>query len=393
MKEIQIPQTVHDWFMSRYPLFDTQVSVSNPSADEKIIEDFYVRYSIRKRAMDYKRYGYAAADLVANMFANACGAFELGFVGTLTNSGMSAVDVVLRAMQLRPGDCVLTGKTLYSETAKLFQEWNRIGVILDRADTVSNNHLSFGAQLSPFRLAFFETLGSGPALPVLPTVDLLKKLWDKDITLVLDNTLPGGTLDVFRIYAKLLEELHQPRMRLVYLESLSKYYRVMGPDDVTAGIILSCPGFIDQCNDVVSRSGQYLPYSSLAKLPFELYEVGRRNACAASEAALKIADFLKTSPLVREVSYPTHYKGGAGAVIYFRAGGNDPFWIANAMYKVFGLPRRSYGHPLTTWLPFGTTVEPTEPELIRLSAGYHEDAGKVIAMLEEVFEKSSSTTF
>lgn len=379
-------QSVLDWLQRNYPDYCNRVTVNSEEKEpEREMIKAYGAFSIEMPPYSYKRYGYGLSHLVAQTFAHWTGALELGFSARLTNCGMAAISTVLAAILSQQENLmactrsVYTNKILYPETRKLFRSyWGNSSYLAEIGDLIGYTFFR-----SPF-LIFSEPVGNGSGMPVTDVDGLFRRAWKEDAVLVLDNTLlTCCLLNPFEIYAKLQRELGDPKMQLIYVESLSKHYRVNGQNLVTAGIIVAPNDFIKKVDEVIMRNGAYLQFPCLEKLPFDLFAACDNIMPQLCKNAEAVAAFLKKHSKVKEVFYPD-LPNGAGGVLYFIIEDSEADEAIRLLENEFGVYMGSFGHPHTSWIPFGKLVEGNPKGLIRLAVGCEEEPQKIVDRLKKV---------
>jgi len=372
---------VQEWLDEHYPKYNAAVTASQ--ADKRLeqeIIDSHPYLKVPQPGFSYKRYGYGLSNLVAQKFAYKIGAQYLGFSGRLTNCGMSAIGAVLDALDLDASDKVMIGKVMYSETPKMLKK-KGLQIIEVDCSYLEDVQKEF-IKNSP-KVVMFESVGNGPGMPVFHFCEALKFFWDKDVVFILDNTLLSAVLDnPFFWYEPALKHWwNKPRMKFVYIESLSKFYKTGDEDKVTAGIIVAPEELIKEIDEVIPY-GYYLQYPCLANLPWDLLAVAIKILPEVSETALQIYDFLSEHDNVLSVDYCKRPKGGGG-VLYFVINTNDAEEAKERMQRGFGSWKGSFGHPKTTYIPFGYFLDKESPGLVRLAIGYKDSYKNIVAKLKE----------
>lgn len=370
-------KSVAQWLEENYPDYDRSLTVSSDKREpEKEMIEAYGAFSIKMPPYSYKRYGYALSHLVAQHFAHSIGALELGFSARLTNCGMAAISTILDIINKH--GMVLASKVLYPETRHLLANCYKgkdcyVGAT-DLVDCLACNTT----------LVFLESVGNGLGMPIYDLESVFRRIWKDEVTVVLDNTLlTCCLLNPFEIYAKIQKELGSPKMQLIYVESLSKYYRTSDNDLITAGIIVGPNDFIKKVDEVIMRNGAYLQLSCLEKLPFDLFAACSNimpQLCKNAEAA---AEFLRKHSKVKEVFYPD-LPNGAGGVLYFIIEDSKIDEVIPLLENEFGAYMGSFGHSHTTWVPFGKLVKGNPKGLIRLAVGCEEKPQEIVRRLENV---------
>jgi cystathionine beta-lyase/cystathionine gamma-synthase len=371
-------KTVGEWLKDNYPDYCGMVTVNSEEKEpEREMVKAYGAFNVEMPPHSYKRYSYALSHIVAQNFAHSVGALGLNFSARLTNCGMAAISTILAVVFSQRRNCmVFANKVLYPETRKLLRSYREKATIVESDDLL--NCLFFARPL-----IFSEPVGNGSGMPVTDVDGLFRKTWKEDAVVVLDNTLlTCRLLNPFWIYTSLKKELGDPKMQFIYVESLSKHYRVGDKDLVTAGIIVAPNDFIKEVDKTIMRNGAYLQFPCLEKLPFGLFTACNNIMTKLSDNAKNAAEFLRKHPKVKEVSYPD-LKNGAGGILYFIVEDEEVENVLPRMAETFGFYKGSFGHPHTSWVPFGKLVDGNPKGLIRLAVGYQEEPQEIVHRLKE----------
>ncbi len=376
--------SVGDWLRGNNVPFSGNVTSTRAElqATETALLERFPEFPFALDRPPYKRYGYIMNDLVATRYAASMQALDLGFRARLTNSGMAAIDTAVRvavgriAKKTPDGARIVHASELYPETPKLLEEYATMtnGACLK----FSGGELWADEPRSDGDLFFMETVGNHPRMPVQNLEQMLRRFWNYNGTVILDNTIPSYLrLNPFTIYGQLRETLGDPKMSMVVIESLTKYYRPRPESQITAGIIVAPESFIDECDAVIARTGAYLPFGCLEKLPWGAAEALKMTVAPSSLAASKVAGWLEQAIDIEWVSYPRQhdFPAGAGSMLYFVPKES----ITAGMVKSFGACMGSFGHAKTTWMPWGQLVPGDYPEsTIRLSCGWGDSSTSII---------------
>ena len=367
-------QSVAEWLEENYPTYVGNVTVdpAGKETERRIVKD-HSELKVEVPHYSYKRYGYGLCNVVAQKFASAISALNLGFSARLTNCGMAAISTVLSAMGKRN---MFIGQVLYPETECFFADFF--------ADSTVRH--GKGSDLPTYSDAslFLEPVGNGLGMPVFDLESVFRNVWENEIAVILDNTLlTCSLLNPFEVYAKIQKEKGDPKMQLIYVESLSKHYRAGVNDVVTAGIIVGPDNFISKVDNVIMRNGTYLQFPCLRELPFDLFSACCKIMPQLCENAKAAADFLRKHPKVKEVSYPD-LPNGAGGVLYFVVDDRNTKEVISGMEATFNAYMGSFGHAHTTWIPFGKFLQDVPKGLIRLAVGFETKPQDLISALRSV---------
>lgn len=370
-------QSVLDWLQKNYPDYCNRVTVNSEEKEpEREMIKAYGAFGIEMPPYSYKRYGYGLSHLVAQTFAHWTGALELGFSARLTNCGMAAISTILDTISKH--GMVLASEVLYPETRHLLANcYKGKDCYVGATDLV--NCLTCNTTL-----VFLESVGNGLGMPIYDVESVFKRIWKDEVTVVLDNTLlTCCLLNPFEIYAKIQKELGNPKMQFIYIESLSKHYRTTHHDLITAGIIIASNNFIKKVDEVIMRNGAYLQFPCLEKLPFDLFAACKKIMPQLCKNAKAVAGFLREHPKVKGVFYPD-LPNGAGGLLYFVVEESRVDEVIPLFESEFGAYMGSFGHPDTSWVPFGKLVKDNPKGLIRLAVGYREEPQDIVDRLKKV---------
>jgi cystathionine beta-lyase/cystathionine gamma-synthase len=232
----------------------------------------------------YARDGHPNARHLAAELA----ALEKAPWGVVCASGMAAVSSILLAT-VKQGDRVVASNRLYGKTAQLLaQEFSQYGVQTTFVD--ANDLEQVRAALEkPARMLFVETM-SNPLVRVVDLEALGKLARERDCLLVVDNTFATPVL------CRPME-----LGAAAVIESLTKM--IGGHSDVTLGFVCGRADLQEAVVPVVSTWG-------LASNPFDCWLAARGLTTlplrmrAASENALRLAEWLAQQAGVKRVVYP-----------------------------------------------------------------------------------------
>jgi cystathionine beta-lyase/cystathionine gamma-synthase len=376
-------QSVKEWLLENYPDYCGEVTVDldRKQVEEKMAAD-HPDLNVHVPRYTYKRYGYGLSRLVANKFTQRIGALEHGFQGRLTNSGMSAISVVNEALrgQCRAGSIVV-GRVMYGETPQVFETNDTTVRYVDLSD---DSELQNQIENQNAKAIIVETVGNGGQMPVCDFNKLLSYCWMKDIVLVLDNTLLSASIyNPFDHLASVKTFFGEPTCQLVYLESLSKFYRADDYDEATGGIIVAPEEFIARCDNSL-KWGHYMPFNSLREFPFDLYGAANELLMRVDQITKSVHKFLQTHSGVSSVVCNNHKHVPGGAIIFFEIDKTEN--LLDRLKAGLGPIKGSFGHPETTYLPFGAFMEDMPDGLVRLAIGYNETPEQIIEKLKVVLE-------
>jgi len=282
--------------------------------------------------------------------------------------------VLLNDRKVLPGAQVVLAKEVYPRVPNVYQ---RLGFKVVRVDSSDLRAISLAKGHAP-KIIHLETIGNGFDLPVLDVEGLLSVCWRTEVTIIIDNTL--ATLELvnpFQTLNRLKQELGEPNFNLVYVESLSKYYRIDGCDSFTAGVVIAEDLLMDQVDQVMGDTGSYIPPASLQLMPASPQLAANEMIQELSSKAKMLVDWLRQQDWVKVIHYP---RQPAGGVLFFQL--EDSAKIRDFCDKL-DLPKASsFGHDMATVFPYGLFFPEDLPGVIRLSLGVKEDTDSVIHKLD-----------
>ncbi|OGH71090.1 MAG: hypothetical protein A3C90_00520 [Candidatus Magasanikbacteria bacterium RIFCSPHIGHO2_02_FULL_51_14] len=382
--------SVAEWLENNGGKVDLNVS-PNPAdrEDERLMAKVF---GVELPKIPYARYGTTVSLVGAEWFCRSVGAEELGFAARLTGSGMSAIQLALRAAGW---GTIIAGKVLYGLTPEELNDLSATyGVPVHYVDSGNlEDIMSAVAAVEGKKTLFFETIGNGVPMPVLDLRGLLKEIWTReDVTLILDNTF--ATCALFNPFspanclARLTAELGNPACTFVYLESLSKYYRAdVTRDPATGGVIMAPQKFMTERVDPRLMRGHVIATPALLTFPADLYGACKRVMLRLSTNAEAVAQFLSAHRRVgrENVWYPIEdnrglFRDGMGGVLYFNVPGEER-GVGARLFESHIPFRASFGHAESTHVDFGAFGK-DPPGLIRLAVGVNETPEEVVENLE-----------
>ncbi len=391
-KEVWKLYSVREWVKNwSAPQLDLALSPRDRTVERMMAE----RMGVEFPQIGYTRYRSILADVVAHEFARRVGALDIGFEARLTNSGMAAVEAVVEAAEIQPGDNIARGEVLYSMTPQVLERRRGLTggrLTLDVLPADAGNFFDAAKkdyQRYSRRMFFFETIGNGRPMPVFEFDGVLRDVWRWENTwLVLDNTFLTCVLfNPFAVYARVREEFGEdPRVKFVYVESLSKHYRAHGGfDHAPGGIVIGPKDFIAKCDEALQFGG-VMTTPTLLDFPYDLYDAAAAVMPQLSRNAAAAAEFLRGHSQTKEVWYPDlaerlSQASGAGGVLFFEAKVEQPGFGERVLAEVIP-PRASFGHDDTTHVDFGSLDPKFPPGLIRLAVGARETPQEVVSKLE-----------
>ncbi|WP_417593662.1 methionine gamma-lyase [Parasphingorhabdus sp.] len=234
----------------------------------------------------YSRISNPTTDLLEKRIA----ILENGEAGLATASGMGAITSTLWTF-LRPGDEVITDKTLYGCTFAFMRHGlARFGITITHVDLTDPEQLS-QAISSKTRIVFFET----PANPNMRLVDIA--------TISAIAKQAGARTVVDNTYATPVITRPLERGADIIVHSATKY--LGGHGDVVAGLVVGSAhdiseirlvGMKDMTGAVMAPFNAMLVMRGLKTLKIRM----RQHV----ESAQEVAEFLHRHPAVAEVFYP-----------------------------------------------------------------------------------------
>lgn len=267
------------------------------------------------RGYDYTRAGNPTRDALENSIAS----LEEGKWGLAFSSGMAAISHC--CYLLKAGDHLLVGDDVYGGTYRFFKEiLSNYAVEVEFVD--STNAEDFLSHIKKnTRMIWLET-PSNPLLKITDISKIVDKAKNTDIITVVDNTF--------------MTPYFQKPLKMgvdIVVHSATKY--LGGHSDVLGGLIVtSSEKYYERLKYIQKSAGGILdPFScwlilrGIKTLPIRM-EKHQQNA-------IKLAEFLKTQPVVKKIYYPANpeHPGyeigkrqmqGFGGMISFEINGGAP---------------------------------------------------------------------
>lgn len=293
----------------------------------------------------------------------------------LVNSGMSAIDVALRSVGLRPGSTVLAHHRAYFETDQyLLHVLAETGVRVRRADLTDRHAVRRALADSPDAV-LVEPVLNGPSCDV----PILEPLLAAGVPIVVDNSVLGHALS-----GALLSPHGQ---RVLVAESGSKYLC----RQASSGMLYGWGDLITAARLTARRTGQQLQGRALHRLRTgEIWQCAARLALHASRAGvfrgvltdqapwLRVSD-ATTGAADRDDLLARHIRGGARGCLSFVSCPVDEHeaeqvhrtvvqrWCASHGARV----RAGFGWTATTGRAYGADALNTDAgrSFIRVSVG------------------------
>lgn len=371
-------QTVEEYFAIHYPNYDWQIAPRHSSARD-MLEAFR---GVRQREV-YKRYRYFAQRWYANQFMSDFKILAPGFRAQIGGSGMAVINTVIQAAKLSSKSMVVLGKEVYRQVPVAYSLLESFGVKVIRVNSEDLKEID-EAVTQEVAIVHLETIGNGYRLPILDVEGLMRKLWQDEITVIIDGTFTTLELvNPFSIYAGLLKELGKPCLTFVYVESMTKYYRVDEHDSVSGGVVIGRDSFMDEVDKVMAAIGSYQPPACLKLMPANPHQAASRVIHILSRTANKVASWLKQQSWVKEVSYPLDRP--AGGVLFFKLVTDDKTTLGRFCDEAIA-KAGSYGHAEATIVPMGVFFD-GRPGEIRLAVGFDEEPKVTIDKLQAGAQK------
>ncbi len=344
------------------------------------------------KGYDYSRSGNPTREALENIIAT----LEEGSTGAAFASGLAAIDAVLKL--LKQGDEILAVDDIYGGAFRLFTHiYQKFGISVNYVDTTRTENV-FNAITPKTKLIWIET-PTNPTLKISDIQAIAAIAKASGCLLCVDNTFASPAL--------------QQPLTLgadIVIHSATKY--LGGHSDLIAGIVVAKTEELgEKIKFVQNASGAILsPFDSFLVIRgIETLQLRVKQHC---DNAQLVAVFLQSHPDVNEVYYPglkTHFNHhiaarqskGFGGVVSFTLK-DDTEEAATAFVtstRYFKLAESLGGVKSLLCHPAQMTHKSVPAEkrkcagvadsLIRLSIGL-EDAGDLIADLEQAFEKTKA---
>ncbi len=344
------------------------------------------------KGFDYARTGNPTRAALEEIIAR----LENGITGVAFGSGLAAIDAVLKL--LKAGDEILAVDDIYGGAFRLFRHiYEKFGISVNYVDTTNAENV-FNAITPQTKLIWIET-PTNPTLKISDIEAIGKIAKASSCLLCVDNTFASPVL--------------QQPLSLgadIVVHSATKY--LGGHSDLIAGLVVTKDKELGQkIKFIQNASGAILsPFDSwLVIRGIETLPLRIKQHCENAQA---VAEYLETSPFVKRVfypglkSHPNHTvaakqgKGFGGIVSFILQDDTENaatrFVTSTRYFKLaesLGGVKSLLCHP-------AQMTHKSIPEqkrraagvadsLIRLSVGL-EDAGDLIADLEQAFEKTGA---
>ncbi len=128
----------------------------------------FAKYAKGENVDIYARSGYPELRKREKEFADMIGVPDTA----LMNAGMAAMVTAVEAENLRPGDVVLCGKDVYSQTKKMYESLEKRGIVVERLDSGDMDSIAQLVQEKNPRLIILEDIANAKEMQVCD----LKKL-------------------------------------------------------------------------------------------------------------------------------------------------------------------------------------------------------------------------
>lgn len=338
-------------------------------------EEMRALFANEKEGHVYSRYANPNTDELINKMAILEGAEN----GWATASGMAAIFTTFMTF-LGSGDHVLSSRSVFGSTHQLlnniFPKW---GITYDYADLDKPEQWEQGIRANT-KMIFVET-PSNPGIDIIDLEWLAKLAKKNNIMLVVDNCFATPYL--------------QQPIKLgadISIHSATKF--IDGQGRTLGGIILGSHQLIKEIEGFARHSGPAMaPFNAwLLSKSLETLAVRMDRHC---DNALKVAEFLEASPVVKRVMYPflpshpqyeiakKQMKQGGGIVTFVIEGGAaaaSAFMDKLKMFSIsanLGDTRSIATHPATS-----THSKLTEAQ--RLEVGIEQGTVRLSIGLEHV---------
>jgi hypothetical protein len=374
-------QSVAEWLrVNDFPVTGLTLSSAGRQAEARAVEKL-TGGIVELPPTGYRAYDYGLSRAVAHNLAACQGALAAGFTARLTGSGMQAIQLALAASGIADGQTLFHGDVLYPETPKFFDDLGRYGIRIQSIRSGDMGH--WPLDVHDGKVIFLETVGNGPTMPIISPHEIFASLWDDPITIILDNTLPSGVnWPVFENYLDVwgaMGKRKTQKMRLIVVESLSKFYRCTPEDTSTGGVIFVPNDMVAETDALMARMRTYMPLPVLLQFPVDLYDAALDLHRRLQPVYLFVGGYLATKLGAAEIR-----AAGCG-VLFFPVPQCLTVEETMAVMERAVIPQRSsFGHPETTYIPWGR-VDPSMPNVVRLSVGWQDDMEEVVGRLSRLF--------
>ena len=118
----------------------------------------------------YARYMYPELEQREKEFAEMIGVPDTA----IFNSGMAAIATTIEAEDLKPGDVILAGRDVYSETKKIYDSLEKNGVKIVKIDSGNMEEIEGKIKSEKPRLIILETVANDAGNPQMQVCDIKK---------------------------------------------------------------------------------------------------------------------------------------------------------------------------------------------------------------------------
>lgn len=370
---------VRDYIQERYPGMDLSVAPLNRDSEFCLINSS-PHLNIPTIPQSYRRYGYGLLSYCAKKFIHdwfsdhgTPNGFE-GIQAKLTNSGMSAIDLVMHVLTLGGRKRIILPSNSYFVSEELISSYmSRLfdDIITFEAGKEKLEKLVDGCMEDA--ILYLEIFANSPNMSFWDEVSI-RKVSDKVAHVVMDGTLLG----ISRVAPKILNQRN-----IIYIESLSKNYHECESSQITSGVVVY-PDYLEQAFQTrFFCSGGYLQLNDLLEMPFELYEVGKRRIMSIANHAKNFYGGAKRICEEKGISLSKVADPNNMPVVLFIDFQNKP--RLKSFLRESGLETRgSFGHDSTYVLPIGLLWDTSPPGLARITFGSNDDNTKILKALNRI---------
>lgn len=333
--------------------------------------------NIPSAPQSYRRYGYGLLNYTAKKFLyewltdyNEQTIFK-NLQAKITNSGMGAIDLVLKLVALCYNKKrLLVAKDMYFATQELLQSYE--GTLIEKIDWFESKEEleNLKKTVGEDTILFVESISN--------SFDLIE--YDENSlvdyseyfgAVIVDGSLQG----LCRTKPILLE-----KPNLFYVESLSKHYHPGPSSTISAGILIYHNEHEKNVQKLLETSGIYLQIADLAQLPVDMYFVGKKRIFSIAQ---NMGDFYRD---IKNLKCITHsdlsLRSRMPTVVFLnlRTKKSLEFFMKEANLD----ERESYGHDNTVALPLGLLLDGASSGLLRIAIGTKGVPQTVLTTLREV---------
>ena len=388
-------------FVEQTSIIDPAVSVSSRLMENDLRERFS-NLNIDIPTQSYRRYGYPLANYVAQRFWSDCCTYHgldssilNRFRARVFNSGMSAIVAAIETFDLSAGDTVIYHNDCYFATSSYMEMLRRRGIIVHAVDVRDFKNVQALSHSNMHGRTFIvtESVTNHVRMITAPLTELAKLIdistTSAPVYLVVDNTLPGAPQIDPIVFCS-------DSNRIVYVESLTKYYHTDESGIRSIGIVIFPAILKERIDHITAVFGFYLQLPEVLALPYDLFHIGAVRIAQITDTVRLLTEYIASQQRLRQlpfvISIPTPYQQKPTVtpwpgVIFMRLEAHGECNATQCVMRLLSetgfLERGSFGHRATTILPIGLRWNNVDDGIVRIAIGSDDS----IDMLRSTFQQ------